>query len=74
MSRLPSLTPRELVAALKRGGFSEHHQTGSHLYLEHPTISHLVSVPMHRKDLKRPTMKAIIKQAGLSEEEFRTLL
>lgn len=74
MSRLPSLTPREVVAALKRGGFTEHHQSGSHLYLQHPSIPHLVSVPMHRKDLKRPTMKAIIKQSGLTEEEFRSLL
>ncbi|HUP23214.1 MAG TPA: type II toxin-antitoxin system HicA family toxin [Thermoanaerobaculia bacterium] len=36
MSRLPSLRARELIAALKRSGFVESHQRGSHLYLYHP--------------------------------------
>ena len=36
MSRLPSVRPRELVAALERAGFVRHHQKGSHLYLWHP--------------------------------------
>ena len=74
MSRIPSLTPREIIAALKRAGFTEHHQSGSHLFLKHPATRHVFSVPMHNKELKRPTMKAIIKQSGLSEDEFRALL
>ncbi len=74
MSRLPSVRPRELVAALKRGGFLEHHQRGSHLYLWHPTKQIMTSVPMHNKDVKRSLFKGIIKQADLSEDEFRDLL
>lgn len=34
--RLPALTPRQIVAALRRGGFLIHHQTGSHIHLRHP--------------------------------------
>ncbi len=74
MSRLPTLHPRQLVAALKRAGFIEHHQTGSHLYLWHPSRERMTSVPMHARDLKRGTAKAILKQAGLTEDEIRDLL
>jgi predicted RNA binding protein YcfA (HicA-like mRNA interferase family) len=74
MSRLPTLHPRQLVAALKRAGFIEHHQTGSHLYLWHPSGQRMTSVPMHSRDLKRGTTNAILKQAGLTEDELRNLL
>jgi mRNA interferase HicA len=74
MNRLPTLQPRQLVAALKRAGFIEHHQTGSHLYLWHPVRERMTSVPMHARDLKRGTAKAILKQAGLTEAELRDLL
>ena len=66
--------PKEMVAALKRAGFVEHHQAGSHLYLWHPTEQRMTTVSMHSKDLPRPVMKKILKQAGLSESEFRKLL
>ena len=74
MSRLPTVTPAELVSALKRAGFVEHHQRGSHLYLWHQARALMTSVPMHTGDLPRGTMRAIIKQAGLTEEELRGLL
>jgi predicted RNA binding protein YcfA (HicA-like mRNA interferase family) len=70
MSRLPALKPREVVSALKRAGFIEQHQRGSHLFLWNPVSRKVTSVPIHSKDLKRPTLKGIIKQAGLSEDEF----
>ena len=74
MSRLPSLTPRQLVAALKKAGFREHHQRGSHLYLWEPEHTVMVTVPMHARDLPRGTLKAILRQSGLTDEELRALL
>jgi predicted RNA binding protein YcfA (HicA-like mRNA interferase family) len=74
MSRLPTVKPREAVAALKKAGFLEHHQRGSHLYLWHPAKHRMTSVPMHPGDLHRGLLKAILKQADLSEAEFRELL
>lgn len=74
MSRLPSVRPRKIVAALKRAGFLEHHQKGSHLFLFHPTKLKMTAVPIHPKDLKRPLLKEILKQADLSESEFLDLL
>lgn len=74
MSRLPSVTPRELVAALKRDGFVEHHQKGSHLYLHHPGKRRVTVVPMHPGDVNRALVQAIIKQAGLTVDKFLKLL
>ena len=74
MTRLPSLTPREVATALKRAGFEELRQRGSHLYLWHPKSHRMTCVPMHCNDVPRGTLRAIIQQAGLTEDGFRTYL
>jgi len=74
MSKLPALKPREIIAALKRAGFVEHHQRGSHLHLWHETRKRMATVPVHPGDVKRGTMNAIIRQAGMTAEEFQSLL
>ena len=74
VTRLPTLDALRIVKALKRAGFIEIEQKGSHLALEHPTTKHLTTVPMHGGDLKRGLMKKILKQAGISEKQFRDLI
>ncbi len=74
MSRLPALKPRQVVTALRRIGFVEHHQKGSHLFLWNPQSRRMTTVPQHPGDLKMGTLRAIVKQAGLSEDEFLGLL
>ncbi|MEQ1949511.1 MAG: type II toxin-antitoxin system HicA family toxin [Bryobacteraceae bacterium] len=76
MTRIPPLKPKRVVAALLRAGFYVHHQKGSHARLLHRTNSELhVTVPIHNKDLPPTFIKfRILKQAGLSEEEFLKLL
>ena len=66
------LTPREVIAKLKRAGFQEVRQTGSHLFLRHPD-GRLTFVAMHRGDIPRGTMRKILKQANLTEEQFINL-
>jgi predicted RNA binding protein YcfA (HicA-like mRNA interferase family) len=63
-----------VVAALKKIGFVEHHQKGSHLFLWHAQARRMTSVPIHPTDVKPGTLRAIVKQSGVSEEEFRRLL
>lgn len=73
--RLPALTPRKVIAALKRAGFFVHHTTGSHRALRHTDNTRLrVTVPYHNKDLKLGTLRSIIRQAGMTPEEFLALL
>jgi len=74
MSRLPTLTAKQVAKALQKAGFVAHHQRGSHLFLHHPTTGRNTIVPMHGGDLHRGLLKEIIKQAGLTEDEFRSFL
>jgi predicted RNA binding protein YcfA (HicA-like mRNA interferase family) len=74
-SGLPVAPGRKILKALLQAGFIEHHRTGSHAILRHTTDqSRRITVPMHNRDLKPGTMRFIIKQSGLSMEEFAKLL
>ncbi|GAB4111478.1 MAG: hypothetical protein Kow001_12920 [Acidobacteriota bacterium] len=58
-----------------RAGFRINHQRGSHARLLHVSdASRKVTLPLHDKDLPKGTLKAILRQAGLSVEEFLSLL
>jgi predicted RNA binding protein YcfA (HicA-like mRNA interferase family) len=73
--RLPALTGHDVLRALMRGGFYVHHVKGSHHSLRHPDkLEPRVVVPVHRKDLPPGTIRSIIKQSGLTEEELLDLL
>ncbi len=54
----------EVLRILKKDGWFEHTQKGSHLQLKHPTKPGKVTVPV-RKDLPPGTINSIWKQAGL---------
>ena len=73
--KLPILTAKEVIRALQRAGFYIHHQTGSHARLLHSTqLALRVTVPVHAKDLPRPLLRRILRQASLTEEEFLELI
>lgn len=65
-------SPREILAALLRAGFVEVRQSGSHKVLRHPD-GRQTYVAMHPGDVPNGTFRNILRQAGLSEEEFRLL-
>lgn len=75
MPRLPSMSGRDLVRALKRAGFQEVHQRGSHLALRKatPERTYKVVVPLH-PSLARGTLFSILKQAGLTPDQLCDLL
>jgi predicted RNA binding protein YcfA (HicA-like mRNA interferase family) len=62
------------VAALKRAGFVERRQKGGHCFLWNPQTHKVTTVAQHSGDLKMGTLRAIIKQVGLTEEQFIELL
>ncbi len=74
MSRLPACTPTDVIRALQRAGFFLDHSTGSHRYYRHPNRSGVVTLPFHRRELKRGTLLAILKQAGLTRDQFLEFL
>lgn len=75
-SSLPSLSPVKVVRALKRAGFVEVRQKGSHLILFNNATGRRVTIPMHRgKDIKKSLLRKIIElEAFMSVEDFLKLL
>ncbi len=73
MSKLPSISGRKCAKALYKAGFYLKRQEGSHMILRNDRPFVQVVVPDHR-ELDRGTLRAIIRQAGLSVNEFVTLL
>lgn len=70
MSKLPSLTPREAERILLRLGFVPDTGKGSHRTYYHPTKKLHTTVSFHPGAIPTGTLRAIIKQTGLSPEEF----
>ena len=59
------MTPREMIIYLKKNGFEEIRQNGSHITMKNHTTGISVVVPYHSKSMKKGLEQAILKQAGL---------
>ncbi|CAN5834257.1 type II toxin-antitoxin system HicA family toxin [soil metagenome] len=74
MSALPRVSGREVMQALKEIGYERDRQRGSHIVLRQITPPHRrITVPDH-KEVAKGTLRAIIRQAGLTVDEFKALL
>jgi predicted RNA binding protein YcfA (HicA-like mRNA interferase family) len=74
MSALPRISGRDAVKALRKLEYIEDRQTGSHIILRQ-TIEPFrrLTIPNHN-ELAKGTLRAIIRQAGLTVDEFKQLL
>jgi predicted RNA binding protein YcfA (HicA-like mRNA interferase family) len=63
---------KEVLQRLQRAGFEIRRQSGSHVVLRHAD-GRQTYVAMHTKDVPTGTFRSILKQSGLTEEEFRDL-
>ena len=70
--RLPVPSAREVLRALSRVGFRPVGQRGSHIRLKNAG-GRLVIVPRH-SEIGPTTLKSILRQAGLSRDDFMRLL
>ena len=75
MTKLPRLSGKEVLKALKKAGFTEARQRGSHVimiketsYGKIPTV-----VPMH-KEIDTGTLLEIIRQSKMTRDEFLELV
>lgn len=74
MSKLPVLSGKQLCKILEKIDYYKDYQTGSHIILRNKKAPHRrLTVPNH-KEIAKGTLRAIIRQAGLTAEEFRKLL
>ena len=68
MSRIPTLKPRQVVAALERCGFVVIRIAGSHYQPFNESTRRHTSVPHGSGDLPRGTVSAVVPQAGCREK------
>ncbi|MFQ5433071.1 MAG: type II toxin-antitoxin system HicA family toxin [Nitrospinota bacterium] len=73
MSKLPVISGRECVRALQKTGFTIKRQTGSHIIIRRDSPFSQVVVPNH-KVLDRGTLRAILRQAGITVNDFINML
>jgi predicted RNA binding protein YcfA (HicA-like mRNA interferase family) len=74
LSKLPVVSGKQLCKILGKIGYFKDHQTGSHIILRHKAPPHRrLAVPDH-KEIAKGTLRAIIRQAGLTANEFGELL
>jgi len=71
MSKLRRVSGEEAIRALERLGFERVRQRGSHVVLKKQTAEGTVGcvVPLHR-ELAIGTLRGILRQAGVTPEEF----
>jgi predicted RNA binding protein YcfA (HicA-like mRNA interferase family) len=74
MPRLPRLRGREVLAALRRGGFIVLRVKGSHHFLQHHDGRRTV-IPVHSGETIGPgLLNKILKDVGVELEEFKNWL
>lgn len=73
MADLPSISGKKVRRAFKKIGFEVDRKRGDHHILKKPGHRYVLSVPDHNS-VKKGTLRALIKAAGLTEQEFIDLL
>ena len=74
MSIIPIFTSRVVIAKLLRAGFRFIYARGSHYVFKNTSTSRMTTVPVHGgKDIGRPLLSKIIKQAGIPLDRFLKL-
>lgn len=65
MPKFPVYSADDIIKLLKKEGFNEDHQTGSHKVFYNVKNKKRVVVPYHKKDLPIGTSRSILKLAGI---------
>jgi predicted RNA binding protein YcfA (HicA-like mRNA interferase family) len=75
MPKQKPLSGSKIVKALSNAGFQIVGRKGSHVRLKKKTLYsvNIVIVPIH-PEIKKGTLKAILRQAGLTAEELESFL
>jgi len=73
MVRLANISGREAAKAFQKAGWLRMGQVGSHLVLIKPGVRANLSIPQH-KELSVGTLRALVRAAGMTVDEFLSLL
>jgi predicted RNA binding protein YcfA (HicA-like mRNA interferase family) len=73
--RLARVTGQQLVRALEKAGYEQQRQRGSHVRLKRSSDGRRVTVPLHaRRQIPIGTLRAILRDADITPQEFNKLL
>jgi predicted RNA binding protein YcfA (HicA-like mRNA interferase family) len=74
VTTIPRISGRAAVAAFRKLGYEVDRQRGSHIILRHAQPPHRrLTVPDHR-EVAKGTLRALIREAGITVEQFAALL
>jgi predicted RNA binding protein YcfA (HicA-like mRNA interferase family) len=73
VARLANISGKEAAKAFQKAGWREMGQVGSHLVMVKDGVRVNLSIPQH-KELSVGTLRALIRHAGMSIDEFLSLL
>ena len=73
MAKLGNISGKDAVKAFQKAGWIKIGQVGSHLVMSKPNIRVNLSIPQH-KELAPGTLRALIRNADISVDEFLDLL
>ncbi|MGK7945371.1 MAG: type II toxin-antitoxin system HicA family toxin [Microcystaceae cyanobacterium] len=68
MGRLSNVSGKKAISIFEKLGYSQDHQTGSHVILWHPDKPSL-SIPNH-KELAPGLLRSLIQQPGITVDQF----
>lgn len=74
MSLLPRVSGRDVAKALTRIGYEHDRQRGSHIILRQNQYPHRRIVVPDHNEVAKGTLRSIIRETGLTVEEFKNLL
>ncbi|MBN1452058.1 MAG: type II toxin-antitoxin system HicA family toxin [Anaerolineales bacterium] len=73
--RIPRVRCDDLVRVLKKAGFVEKRQKGSHLSMWRGSDKRRVTIPIHPgREVPIGTLRSILRDADISADDFRALL
>jgi predicted RNA binding protein YcfA (HicA-like mRNA interferase family) len=74
MGRLAGFKYRDIVRRLKKLGFGfDRYAAGSHEIWYNPHTNRYTTIPNHTGDMPEGTLRAILKQADITTEQFLAL-
>lgn len=73
MGKLKVFSGNEVCRILKQHGFIEVRRRGSHIVMQKKLDNSTITVPVpNHPELRRGTLRSIIRQSGISKKEFET--
>lgn len=73
MTEIPQISADKCVTTLEKAGYRLLRQIANHIHMRRDNPFAQVAIPNH-KPIKRGTLQSIIRQSGLSVDEFLELL